>query len=266
MGLNILPPDINQSEIKYTGKGGEIRVGLMQLKDLSREAKEAVVHERAKNGPFHSLDNFLDRTGTRIQLQDARVLIKAGCFDSIAQGSTRPALMWQALRFFREERQERELSLFTPIKNAGSSHRTPPNREPYPKSIMARHEVETLGFFLSIHPIDRCRDFLRGVNYVKARDLHDWVGRHVTTIGWQVTGKTVHTRGGEPMKFVSFEDPTGIYETVFFPKAYNQFCHLLNKMRPYILKGRVEEDCGAINITVNWIGFLDKGKGRNSPV
>jgi len=263
MGLNFLPPDINHSEIKYTGKGGEIRVGLMQLKDLSREAKDAVVHERARSGPFHSLENFLERTGTRVQLQDARVLIKAGCFDGIAQGSTRPAMMWQALKFFREEREERELSLLTPIKNA--SHRTPPNRDPYPKSVMLRHEVESLGFFLSIHPIDRCRDFLRNVKYVKARDLHDWVGRQVTTIGWQVTGKTVHTRGGEPMKFVSFEDPTGIYETVFFPKAYNQFCHMLNKMRPYILKGKVEEDCGAINITVNWIGFLDSAaSGRRN--
>jgi error-prone DNA polymerase len=73
------------------------------------------------------------------------------------------------------------------------------------------------------------------------------------------------------MKFVSFEDPTGIYETVFFPKAYHQFCHMLNKMRPYILKGKVEEDCGAINITVNWIGFLDSAasgrrKGNGVPM
>jgi len=62
------------------------------------------------------------------------------------------------------------------------------------------------------------------------------------------------------MKFVSFEDTTGLYETVFFPKAYNQFCHMLNEMRPYVLKGRVEEDFGSISLTVNWIGFLDRNK------
>ncbi|HUU81672.1 MAG TPA: hypothetical protein VMW90_09505, partial [Acidobacteriota bacterium] len=49
----------------------------------------------------------------------------------------------------------------------------------------------------------------------------------------------------------------GIYETVFFPKVYNRFCHMLNAIRPYILKGRVEEDFGAITMTVDWIGFLD---------
>ena len=84
------------------------------------------------------------------------------------------------------------------------------------------------------------------------------MGERVTVIGWPVTGKTVHTRAGDPMKFVSFEDTTGLYEAVFFPKAYSQFCHMLNEMRPYVLKGKVEEDFGSITLTVQWIGFLDR--------
>jgi DNA polymerase III alpha subunit len=86
------------------------------------------------------------------------------------------------------------------------------------------------------------------------------VGKQVTTIGWLITSKTVHTIQGELMKFVSFEDQTGIYETVLFPKVYNQVCHMLNGSRPYLLKGKVEEDFGAITLTVHWIGFLDKTK------
>ncbi len=66
------------------------------------------------------------------------------------------------------------------------------------------------------------------------------------------------------MKFVSFEDTTGLYETVFFPKVYNRFCHMLNEMRPYILKGKVEEDFGSISLTVSWIGFLDRYKRKVS--
>ncbi|KPK29079.1 MAG: hypothetical protein AMK69_07850, partial [Nitrospira bacterium SG8_3] len=72
-------------------------------------------------------------------------------------------------------------------------------------------------------------------------------------IGWQITSKTVHTIRGELMKFVSFEDQTGIYETVLFPRVYNRYCHMLNGSRPYILKGKVDEDLGAINITVHWL-------------
>jgi DNA polymerase III alpha subunit len=62
------------------------------------------------------------------------------------------------------------------------------------------------------------------------------------------------------MKFVPFEDITGIYETVFFPKAYHQFCHVLNEMRPYLLKGNVEQDFTAVTLTVHWVGFLDRSK------
>ncbi|MEE9613265.1 MAG: DNA polymerase III subunit alpha, partial [Desulfatiglandales bacterium] len=100
MGLKILPPDINHSEIKYTGKNREISVGLMQLKELSQEAKEAIIHERNKKGPFSSIEDFLERTGSCVHLQDVRILIKAGCLDSIACGNHRAGLMWQALKFF----------------------------------------------------------------------------------------------------------------------------------------------------------------------
>jgi DNA polymerase III alpha subunit len=96
------------------------------------------------------------------------------------------------------------------------------------------------------------------VHYVKACDLHLHVGEHITTIGWLVTGKTVQTKDGDPMKFVSFGDTTGIYETVLFPKVYHRFCHMLNEMQPYVLKGKVEQDFTALTLTVHWIEFLDK--------
>ena len=122
---------------------------------------------------------------------------------------------------------------------------------------MLKHELETLGICLSVHPLDLYRNALKSLVYVSARDLHHWAGKQVTTIGWQITGKTVLTKEGDPMKFVSFEDTTGIYETVFFPKAYHRFCHILNASRPYVLKGRMDKDLGAITLAVDWIGFLD---------
>ena len=279
MGLKILPPDINLSEIKYTGKEREIRAGLMQLKEFSREARDAILHERSKNGPFISFEDFLDRTGSPVHLQDVRILIKAGCFDSIACGLTRPALMWQALRFFAQKEEDKtptQTLLFeaTPSNSGNavdlrvspqdfSSTVVPEILAPYPKNLILKHELETLGLLLSIHPLDRYRDVLKRLDYVRARDLQSYVGKMVTTIGWLVTGKTVHTKDGDPMKFISFEDTTGIYETVFFPKVYNQYCHMLNASRPYMLKGKVDEDFGAINITVNRIKFLDRYKQRN---
>ncbi|MCG2774655.1 MAG: DNA polymerase III subunit alpha [Desulfobacterales bacterium] len=291
MGLKILPPDINRSEIKYTGKDREVRVGLMQLKDLSQDSKDTIIHERSKNGPFISLEDFLDRTGSHIHLQDVRLLIKAGCFDSIVRGTTRPDLMWHALRFFDQKKENKTPTLFSephkippnpPLKKGGVIE-SPPllkgdpggffkpplnstllsvgdrrNRKsvPYSKALMLKHEEETLGFLFSIHPLDRYKEILEDLDYICARDLHTWVGKQVTTIGWQITGKTVRTKDGQTMKFISFEDQTGIYETVLFPKIYHRYCHMLNATRPYILKGKVEENFGAITMTVHWIGFL----------
>ncbi|MBW2000473.1 MAG: DNA polymerase III subunit alpha, partial [Deltaproteobacteria bacterium] len=270
MGLQILPPDINRSEIKYTGRDKQIRVGLMQLKDMSREAREAIIHERERRGPFRSLEEFLSRMASHIRLQDVRVLIKAGCFDGIASGLPRSALVWQALRFFskKEERNTFDLFFACPGNELAKSHYAP-----YPRKLMLRNEMETLGFLLSIHPLDQYKDRLRRFRYVNASELASYVGETVTTVGWMVTGKTVHTKEGDPMKFVSFEDTTGLYETVFFPRAYHRFCHMLNGSRPYILKGRVQEEFGAITLTVHWIDFLDRyadkgsqGKGEGKPI
>ena len=262
MGLKVLPPCINRSEIKYTGKGGAVRVGLMQVKGLASDALEAVVHERAKNGPFASFADFLNRTGRRVHLQDARALIKAGCFDAAARGANRAGLMWEALRHFHvKEGEDKPLPLFSapaPSFDPGREARRPEINRPYPRRLMWRHELESFGFILSTHPLNLYAERLGGLRTVKARDLRKAVGRRVAVAGWQITGKTVKTRAGEPMKFVSFEDPTGIYEAVFFPRAYRRFCHILNAAWPYLIKGRVQEEFGAVTLNVEWIGYLDK--------
>jgi error-prone DNA polymerase len=252
MGLAILGPDINESEIKYIGRNKEIRVGLMQLKSLSQEGREFIVHERSRHGLFSSFDDFLTRAGRSLHLQDVRILIKAGCFDGIAGGLTRPSLMWRALQFYNGGHREENPPALFPATPA-----LPAKTRPYPKRLMLRHEVDTLGFPLSCHPLERYAHILKNLDYVKACDLPAHVGKRVRTVGWPVTGKTIRAKDGNPMKFVSFEDTTGLYEAVFFPKVYNTFCHMLNGMRPYILKGKVEEDFGSIAVTVNWIEFLD---------
>ena len=265
MGLKVLPPDINMSEIKYTGKGKTIRVGLMQIKELSREAGEKIINERDKNGPFVSIGDFFKRTDGKFHLQVVRVLIKAGCFDSISRSVTRPGLMWKALQFFGKKEEDRAPTLFDYAGKAVPAIRSFPRREDYPKHIMLKHESETLGFILSVHPLDLYHDLLQEMRYVRARDLDRYVGKRITIVGWLVTGKTVRTKEGDQMKFISFEDTTGIYETVFFPKVYNRHCHMLNASRPYVMRGRVEEDFGSINVNVQWIGFMDRYKGLSLP-
>jgi DNA polymerase-3 subunit alpha/error-prone DNA polymerase len=74
--------------------------------------------------------------------------------------------------------------------------------------------------------------------------------------GWLITGKVIHTQHGEPMEFLSFEDETGIIETTFFPKVYDKFCYMIDWGRPYLLSGKVEENWGAITLTVDTVAPL----------
>ena len=109
------------------------------------------------------------------------------------------------------------------------------------KRVRLRHELQSFGSYLSAHPLDLYAHTLKRARQVPAKDLPAFVSKRVTTMGWMVTGKTVHTKEGDEMKFVSFEDTTGISETVFFPKTYSRFCHMLNAFRPFVLKGRVQD-------------------------
>ena len=259
MGLTVLPPHINDSEIPYTGTRRELRVGFMQLKELSGEASETLVHERSRGGAFRSFAEFLDRTGGRIRLQDVRILIKAGCFDTVPPGLPRPALMWEALRYFHGNGEDKVPGLFD--RPPGRVRAGRPSPPPYPKRLMLHHEVETLGFLLSMHPLERYDGHLRTRTHARAVDLPAWVGREVTCLGVMITGKTVHTGEGERMKFVSFEDTTGIYEAVLFPRVYHRYRHMLDPMCSYVIKGTVEKTFGAVTLTVHRIEVL-KDSGR----
>ena len=110
---------------------------------------------------------------------------------------------------------------------------------------------------MSRHPLALYRRALAGIRCVPAKDLGRHVGKRVLTVGWLITGRLVETKKGEPMEFLSFEDTTGIYETTFFPRAYDRFCRILASTRPFLLSGKVEEDYSALTLTVEEVRPLE---------
>jgi len=250
MGLRMLQPDVNASRGEYWGKDRTVRVGLMQLKGLREAARQAVLEER-RNGPYASFDEFLRRV--RIDPADVKILVKSGACDSISVGATRPEMIWKALAQHeaRAARHPAIRTLFQDMEPVAA-----PRVPHYGARTILEHEVETLDFLLSRHPLSLYTTQLKGLKFVKGGDLHRYVGKRVTTLGWWVTGKVVTTRESEPMEFISFEDTSALYETTFFPDAYARFCHMMCRSRPYVLKGLVEEDFGAVSLTVDSIRLL----------
>ncbi len=254
MGLSVLPPDVNASERAYTGRGREVRVGLMQLKGLRHETLDALLAERARGGPFCSFADLRGRVALRPS--DAELLVKAGALDSVARGRTRPELLWELYIDGRggtgsgATAPGRALELF----EAGPA--AAPRAPAYDRATVLRHEVETLGFLLSAHPLEPYERSLRGRGVIQARDLDRHAGRRVRVLGWHVTSKLVQTQAGEPMEFLCFEDTTAIYDVTLFPDAYRRFCHLLTSTRPFLLTGLVEEDCGVCTLTADRVERL----------
>jgi len=230
----------------------------------------ALIEERTRRGPFRSLEDLLRRAP--IDRSDARLLIRGGACDRIglppqdegtetappAGPAFRPRLHWRLLAWEAagRGRRGRAPELFPP------DPAPPPKARPYDDAKLLRDEVETLGFLVSRHPLTLYRDAVlalrrSGEALVRGADLGRHAGRRVSAIGWLVTGKVVSTKDEQPMEFISFEDTTAIYETTFFPRAYARFCHMLTTARPYLLRGTVEEDFGAMTVTVDDVAFLD---------
>ncbi|MFH1941651.1 MAG: DNA polymerase III subunit alpha [bacterium] len=263
MGLVVHPPDVNASDRPYTGKGGEIRTGLMQLKGLKERALDRVLEERKRGGPYRSFEDFMSRTC--LDPSDVRILVKAGCLDSIAGGRSRAELLWQtdAGRNGRPASPQGSLDLFD------EETIRVPHLGDYDFRTALLHEVEILGFPLSVHPLDLYRDAWEGLNIVHGSEMEKHIGRRVSMIGWWVTNKMVYTKQEEPMAFISFEDTTALYETIFFPPAFRKYCSRFTPVRPYILRGVIENDLGAVSLHVEEMGFLGRGevrrKKRNLP-
>jgi DNA polymerase-3 subunit alpha/error-prone DNA polymerase len=249
MGLTILPPDINASEIHWTGRDAAARVGLLSIKGLSAETRARVVAGR-RHQPYRRMGDVLKRATPAED--EARALIHCGALDALNPGGNRATLMWELACWLKARGKKpvpRTRSLFEDTGDAGTC--SPPPLPPEDARERLRREFSVLGFLCDRHPMELYHRTLEKLNTVKAVDLPRHLGRRVNLAGWLITGKVVTTKHGDPMEFLTFEDETGIVETTFFPATYHRFCHMIDRQRPYLLSGKVDEDWGAITLTVD---------------
>jgi DNA polymerase-3 subunit alpha/error-prone DNA polymerase len=246
MGLTVLPPDINFSDIRWTGQDKTVRVGLLSIKGLGAGTRERIVAQRRQQ-PYSSLRDFLERV--RPDEDEARSLINCGSLDAFNPGANRASLLWELACWLKSKQPKpRTQFLFSCADTAGNCR--PPLLPAEDERERLRREFSVLGFLCNRHPMELFADKLQKRRTVKAVDLPRFIGRQVRLAGWLITGKVVSTKKGDPMEFLTFEDETGIVETTFFPQAYRRFCHIIDRQRPYLLTGKVEEDWGALTLTV----------------
>lgn len=257
-GLVILHPSVNDSEVAYTGKGRELRVGLMQVKGLRDEMMKRIVEEREAAGAYRSVEDLLRRVP--LTKKEAEALAKCGAMDTL--GGRRPEIMWQVALALQNGSPDKHV--------AGEPMQTEPSAM-FPRHALTAalpvlddlsfeermaFELEYLDICVSAHPfalfrrqIERARR-LRPV--VDSIDLGGHEGRTVYCLGWKVTAKRVPTeKEGKMMAFVTFSDERGRIEATFFPDAFEHCAEELCKGKgPFLLLGKVEVSMGVPNLTV----------------
>jgi DNA polymerase III alpha subunit len=238
IGLKILLPSINHSNYQYTGKGREIRIGLMAIKNLSYHSAQKIIEERKVNGEFKSLADFLVRT--KIGFQETAILIKCGAMGCFRK--TRPELL-RLLDIYVHKRKllednYNELFLSESFQ-LEKDIRTEIN---FSVEEICKAEFENFGYMVTRHPLYFFKDFINNKSFTKANQLHTKAGKYVKMIGWFMTSKRIKTSKGEIMKFLSLEDLTGTFEAVIFPRVYQKCAEQTLSMGPYIIEGIVDKD------------------------
>lgn len=121
-----------------------------------------------------------------------------------------------------------------------------------------REEYATLGFITDAHPMQLHAEQLRRYRLCPSTELHRHVGRHVLAAGMLTTAKPVHTASDEPMEFATFDDGHGLIEAVLFPDIYRERGHVLFDQGPFLFRGKVEEEFGAVTLTLTHLDRLDR--------
>jgi DNA polymerase-3 subunit alpha len=248
--IEVLPPDVNESQVDFAVVEGKIRFGLNAVKNVGEATCRAIVAAREEDGPFTSVGELVTRVDA--QLLNRRVveaLAKCGALDRIAPsrlGVLEERTLDQILAYGQRHQSDRLLGQAS-IFDLGAEETSSSDHEPKiplleaDKATLLRMEKESLGLYVSEHPLSAIRDQLRRrtdctlVELERRRE-----GETVLAGGIVASVRTTTTKKGEPMAFVQIEDVTGSVEVIVFNSTYAAARELLVEDAVLVVKGRVD--------------------------
>ncbi|HWC25394.1 MAG TPA: DNA polymerase III subunit alpha, partial [Solirubrobacteraceae bacterium] len=259
MGIEILPPDVNLSDHDFVVTEGNIRFGLDAVKGVGHAAVEAIKGARADGGPFRSLWDFCERVDCRaVNKKAIEALIKCGAFGST--GATRKGMLSvleQAQGAGQKVQQDAEIgqgSIFDDIDwgDAGANGSSAaaafaaPEHPPIPADEFEQPELlaiekESIGLFISAHPLKQVREALREYVDCSLAELAERRDKDWVNVGGIITAaKKIRTRNGEPMMFAALDDLEGSVELLVFGKALAEYEGALGVDSVVVVRGRVD--------------------------
>jgi len=262
--IEVDPPDVNSGDTIFTVSQGKIQFGLTAVKNVGEGAVEAIAQERQANGPYQSLFDFCERVDLRrVNKRVVESLIACGAFDSTgARRSQMMAVLEEALEYGQKVQKERcdpQMGLFDDGPDDCLSVTQPklPALEEW--AGKEAREKESLGFYISGHPLDPYRKMMDKFTNLDTAGLPEAPDGQTVRIGGIVAGsKIIRTKKEELMAFVQLEDMLGIVEVVVFPSVYAQCCDLLADDQPIVVQGKVQSEEKGAKILADTIVSMDQ--------
>jgi DNA polymerase-3 subunit alpha len=275
MGIQVLPPDVNESDAEYTPRGTDIRFGLAAIRNVGEGVVASIKSGRDSKGRYQSFGDFLAKVDAQVcNKKTIESLIKAGAFDSL--GHTRKGLMavyLEAIDSVIETKRAEAIGQFdlfggesaTSVSNVALDI---PSGE-WEKAMLLSYEREMLGLYVSDHPLLGIEHVLRSGTDMSISELLDDGGHHdqIVTIGGLITSVTRKvTRQGASWAVVTIEDLEGSIEALFFSNTYNQYALTLTEDRIVLVRGRVDKREDQVRFTALEMKNADVSAGPTGPL
>jgi DNA polymerase-3 subunit alpha len=268
-GIEILPPDVNESDRDFTVVGEKIRFGLAAVKNVGTGAIEAILSARHHDGNFISLLDFCRRVDLRrVNKKVVESLIKCGAFDFCEAHRSQLASFYEramelGVRMQRDESQG-QLNMFKTSgyekTGEGGKEELPPMEE-WPKNQLLAYEKEALGFYITGHPLAHYADDLKKYTETDTAKIVTLPSGYEVCLGGIASSiREITDRKGERMAFVTLEDLKGSVEITVFSSLFERSSQLLRGQVPVLLKGKLEKAEESVKILASEIVPLSQGK------
>ncbi|MEQ8999838.1 MAG: OB-fold nucleic acid binding domain-containing protein [Coleofasciculus sp. B1-GNL1-01] len=259
MGIDVLQPDINRSQVDFTPVSGKILFGFSAIRNLGEGAIETILQQREKDGDFQSLADFCDRVELRVVNRRAlESLIYSGAFDRLEKNRKQlihdldVLISWAQDR--AKDRESGQINIFDVLGNTDNNNSEAndawkaapktPQVEDFSAQEKLQQEKELLGFYVSDHPLKSVRPVANQVlTPINLNELADQNKRTILSAIVMLTEVKFHTTktSGERMAFVQMEDLTGQADGVIFPRTFERISSFIEKDARLIVWGKADE-------------------------
>jgi DNA polymerase III subunit alpha len=271
MGITVLPPNVNSSDVDFTPVGEEIRFGLRAIKNVGENTVKGILQARESLGRFSSFFQFCESVDSRVlNKRVLESLVRAGALDGLgANRAQMIAAIDRAVERSQKLQRAREIGqhgLFGGAAAAAAPALEPealPELAEFPEHELLAAEYSVLGFYVSGHPLDK---YAGRLLELKAVDLSTIEGRRngeeLTVAGIIVQSRPMRSRRGQRWAILTLQDRTGVIEALIFPEAFQKLEPTLKAATPLLVKARVAVEDVGTRLIVSDARLLDQVADR----